>query len=412
MPPLPPSRNRWFLLSVVAVIFGVAIWYFGFQAEPPKASATGSMYRSRGKGAPPTPVRAVPVLRQDLVVRLRAIGTVAPLNTVAVRSRVEGQLLRVLFEEGQEVTKGQVLAEIDPLPFKIRLNQVEGSQRQNLSQLATARADLVRFKQLHAQTLVTQQQLEAQQSLVVEREGAVVADQAQVDDARRQLAYTKVEAPIPGRLGLRQIDVGNLVRPSDAVGLVVLTQMRPISVVFTVPEIDLPKVVAPMRAGEQLEVEAWDRSEQTRVATGVLKTVDNQIDLATGTLRLKAEFTNADEKLFPNQFVNIRLRVRTLVNAVVVPAAAVQYGSRGTYVFLINEKQEATIRDVVLGPIDGVNQAVLKGLEGGESVVLEGFDRLREGRSVVPIGAEPVKGEKGGKGEKKGKGEKAGKKDK
>jgi membrane fusion protein, multidrug efflux system len=412
MPPLPPSRNRWFLLSVVAVIFGVAIWYFGFQAEPPKASAMGSMYRSRGKGAPPTPVRAVPVLRQDLVVRLRAIGTVAPLNTVAVRSRVEGQLLRVLFEEGQEVTKGQVLAEIDPLPFKIRLNQVEGSQRQNLSQLATARADLVRFKQLHAQTLVTQQQLEAQQSLVVEREGAVAADQAQVDDARRQLAYTKVEAPIPGRLGLRQIDVGNLVRPSDAVGLVVLTQMRPISVVFTVPEIDLPKVVAPMRAGEQLEVEAWDRSEQTRVATGVLKTVDNQIDLATGTLRLKAEFTNADEKLFPNQFVNIRLRVRTLVNAVVVPAAAVQYGSRGTYVFLINEKQEATIRDVVLGPIDGVNQAVLKGLEGGESVVLEGFDRLREGRSVVPIGAEPVKGEKGGKGEKKGKGEKAGKKDK
>jgi multidrug efflux system membrane fusion protein len=325
---------------------------------------------------------------------------------------VEGQLLRVLFEEGQEVTKGQVLAEIDPLPFKIRLNQVEGSQRQNLSQLATARADLVRFKQLHAQTLVTQQQLEAQQSLVVEREGAVAADQAQVDDARRQLAYTKVEAPIPGRLGLRQIDVGNLVRPSDAVGLVVLTQTRPISVVFTVPEIDLPKVVAPMRAGEQLEVEAWDRSEQTRVATGVLKTVDNQIDLATGTLRLKAEFTNADEKLFPNQFVNIRLRVRTLVNAVVVPAAAVQYGSRGTYVFLINEKQEATIRDVVLGPIDGVNQAVLKGLEGGESVVLEGFDRLREGRSVVPIGAEPVKGEKGGKGDKKGKGEKAGKKDK
>lgn len=371
------------------------------------------MFRSRGKGnTAPTPVRAVPAVRQNLTVHLHAIGTVAPLNTVTVRSRVEGQLLRVAFEEGQEVAQGQLLAEIDPLPYKIRLNQMEAGQRQNQAQLTTARADLERFKQLHAQTLVTQQQLEAQQSLVAEREGAVAADQAQVDDARRQLAYTKIEAPIPGRLGLRQVDVGNLVRPGDAGGLVVITQTRPISVLFTVPEIDLQKVVEPIRAGERLEVDAWDRGEQTKLATGVLRTVDNQIDLATGTLRLKAEFPNSDEKLFPNQFVNVRLRVRTLADVVVIPAAAVQFGSRGTYVFLISEKKEAAVRDVVLGSSDGTNQEIVKGLQGGEAVILEGFDRLREGRPVVDIGGEAAKGEKAGKGDRKGKGEKSGKKEK
>jgi multidrug efflux system membrane fusion protein len=295
---------------------------------------------------------------------------------------------------------------------------VEAQQRQNQAQLQTVRADLERFKQLHAQTLVTQQQLEAQQAMVAEREGAAAADQAQVDDARRQLAYTKIEAPIPGRLGLRHVDAGNLVRSGDAGGLVVITQMRPIAVMFTVPEMDLQKVLEPLRAGEQLGVEAWDRSEQTRLASGFLKTMDNQIDLATGTLRLKAEFPNADERLFPNQFVNVRLRVRTLPNAVVIPAAAVQYGSRGTYVFIIDEKSLATVRDVVLGPADGALQAIAKGLEGGEKVVLEGLDRLREGRLVENVGAAPAKddqakkGEKSGKGERGGRGEKSGKKGK
>lgn len=413
MSPPPPARSRWFLYSAVALILAGAVWYFGFMAVPPKASGSGSMYRSRGKGnAIPVPVRAVPALRQNMLVHLRAIGTVVPLNTVTVRSRVEGQLLKVSFDEGQEVVQGQLLAEIDPLPYTIRLNQMEAGQRQNQAQLTTARADLERLKLLHAQTLVTQQQMEAQLSLVAEREGAVAVGQAQVDDARRQLAYTKIEAPIPGRLGLRQVDVGNMVRPGDATGLVVITQTRPIAVMFTVPENDLQKVVEPIRAGEQLEVEAWDRGEQVRLASGVLRTVDNQIELATGTLRLKAEFANADEKLFPNQFVNVRLRVRTLANAVVIPAAAVQFGSRGTYVFLINEKKEAMIRDVGLGPIDGPNQAITKGLEGGESVILEGFDRLREGRSVADVGNEPPKGEKSPKGERKAKGEKSGTKDK
>jgi multidrug efflux system membrane fusion protein len=205
------------------------------------------------------------------------------------------------------------------------------------------------------------------------------------------LAYTKVEAPIAGRLGLRQVDAGNIVRAGDAGGMVVITQTRPISVMFTIPEMELQKVVEPLRAGEQLAVEAWDRGEGIVLATGSLKTVDNQIDLATGTLRLKAEFANTDEKLFPNQFVNVRLRVRTLKSALVIPSVAVQYGSRGTYVYVVAAENKATVRDIVLGPSDGVLQSVTQGLQPGELVVLEGLDRLREGRlvSVVSDDAKP-----------------------
>ena len=411
----PSPRRNWLLYSMVALLFATGVWYFGFRTEPVKKMG-GNPFRSRGNTMP-VPVRAIPAAKQDLAVHLRAIGTVTPLNIVTVRSRVEGQILRVLFDEGQQVTQGQLLAEIDPLSYEIKLAQAVGKQRQNQAQMQTARADLERFKQLHAQTLVTQQQLEAQQSLVAEREGALAADQASVDDARRQLAYTKIDAPIPGRLGLRQVDAGNLVRPGDAGGLVVITQTRPITVMFTVPEMDLQKVLEPLRAGEHPEVEAWDRTEQIRLATGRLKTIDNQIDLATGTLRLKAEFPNDDEKLFPNQFVNVRLRVRTLTDAVVVPSAAIQYGSRGTYVYLANDQSQATVRDVVLGPSDGPFQAVTKGLSHGENVILEGLDRLREGRLISLVakdGAAPAKpaGEGAPKGEKSGKGERSKKKDK
>ncbi len=407
----PPTRRRWFIYALVALIFAGGVWYFGFYAEAPKVVSPFSFgSKSRGKNATPVPVRAVTAQRRNLSVYLHAIGTVVPINIVTVKSRVEGQLLSIGFEEGQAVEKGKVLAEIDPLSYKIRLSQVEANQRQNQSQLRTAKSDLERFVQLHGQKLVTQQQLEAQQALVAEKEGALAADQALVEDARRQLAYTRIDAPISGRLGLRQVDAGNLVRVGDAGGLVVITQMQPIAVSFTVPEIDLQKVVEPLRAGEQLEVEAWDRNDQNKLASGVLKTVDNQIDLATGTLRLKAEFANADEKLFPNQFVNIRLRVRTLNDVIVVPASTVQYGSRGPYVYLVSEEKKATVRDVVVGPADGSNQSIAKGLEVGDVVILEGVDRLREGRNVNVVGEAPPPGAKGPRGEK-GKGGKS-KKDK
>jgi multidrug efflux system membrane fusion protein len=205
-----------------------------------------------------------------------------------------------------------------------------------------------------------------------------------------QLGYTRVLAPIAGRVGLRRVDAGNLVRANDADGLVTITQTRPIAVMFTVPEVDLDKVVGPIRAGGQLVVEAWDRSERTQLAQGVLRTIDNQIDLATGTLKLKAEFPNADEKLFPNQFVNVRLQVSTLKDALVIPAAAVQFGSKGTYVYIVNEKNQSSIRPIVLGPTDGVLQSVTEGLAPGDAVVLEGLDRLREGKSVVVVKADAV----------------------
>lgn len=402
---MSPSSRRWFLYTIVALLFATGVWYFAFRAEPiPQRSSFGG-FRSK-KTNTPSPVRVVVAQKQDLAVHLRAIGTVTPLNTVTVRSRVEGPLLRVAFQEGQQVEQGQLLAEIDPTQYKIRLTQMEAQLRQNEGGLKAARSDLDRFKQLQAQNLVTQQQLEAQQALVSDREGAMAADQATVDDARRQLGYTRIEAPIAGRLGLRQVDAGNLIRPNDTNGLVVITKTRPITVMFTVPEIDLQKVLEPLRAGEALAVEALDRDEQKVLDRGTLKTVDNQIDLATGTLKLKAEFPNAEERLFPNQFVNVRLRVRTLKDAVVIPSAAVQFGSRGTYVYLVNADTQATVREVVIGPSDGDMQAILKGLEPGERVILEGIDRLREGRPVTLVGDEPAAGnkEKAGEAGKGGKG--------
>ena len=409
--PHPQSSRRWFIYSAVALVFAGGVWYFGFRAEAPKPSG-GSYFRSSKSNAQPVPVKAEAAQPRDLSVHLRAIGTVVPLNIVTVRSRVDGQLLRVAFSEGQEVTAGQLLAEIDPLPCQLRLTQMEGQLRLSESQLRTVRSDLERFKVLNAQTLISPQQLEAQQALVAEREGALATAQAQVEDARRQLAYTKVEAPIAGRLGLRQVDAGNIVRAGDAGGMVVITQTRPISVMFTIPEMELQKVVEPLRAGEQLVVEAWDRSEGVVLATGSLKTVDNQIDLATGTLRLKAEFANADEKLFPNQFVNVRLRVRTLKAALVIPSVAVQYGSRGTYVYVVSAENKATVRDIVLGPSDGAQQSITKGLQSGDLVVLEGVDRLREGRAVSVVSDDPAKAahSPGGEGAAKGDGAKKKKK--
>jgi len=380
--------RRWFLYAAVACALAAATWHFGFRSKPqrpryPQPAWAGTEFPLK------VPVRTVAARREDLPVHLKAIGSVTPLNTVTVKPQVDGQLLRVAFEEGQRVEQGAVLAEIDPAPYRIRLAQVEGQLRQNLARLESARSDLERIRNLYTQNLVTQQQLDIQQALVAEREGAVAADQAEVDNARLQLAYTRVEAPISGRAGLRRVDAGNLVRQSDANGIVVITQTRPISVTFTIPEVDLASVLEPYQAGETMVVEAWNRNETAILATGLLKTLDNQIDPATGTLRLKAEFANDDERLFPNQFVNVRMRVRTLENAIVIPSAAVQFGPRGTYVYIVDENNKAAIRDVVLGPLSGTLQAITQGLNPGDAVVLEGLDRLREGSNVV-ISNEPA----------------------
>lgn len=296
---LPPTRYRWFLYGFTVLLFVAGVWYFSIRKKNPEGRwGPNPAWAVTADGrSPAMPVRVAQAEHRDLPVYIKAIGTVTPLNTVTVQSRVDGQLLRVAFEEGQWVEKGQLLAEIDPEPYRIRLAQAEGQLGQSEAQVKTARADLERFQQLYEKNLVTNQQIEAQRALVSQREGALSSDQAAAENARLQLAYTKIEAPIAGRLGLRRVDAGNLIRANTTSGLVTITQTRPIAVMSTVPEVDLPKVLEPLRAGEKLVAEAWDRSEQNLLATGVLITVDNQIDLATGTLKIKAEFPNTNESL-------------------------------------------------------------------------------------------------------------------
>jgi multidrug efflux system membrane fusion protein len=380
------SHRRKFLYGAVIVAIAAAVWFFSSRSGHKERWYAQPAWA--GKEWPPnTPVRIAEAKLQDLPRHLQSIGTVTPLATVTVRSRVGGQIVRVTFEEGQRVERGQLLAEIDPAPFRIRLAQAEGQLQLADAQLATARADLNRIEPLATKNLVSAQELEAQRALVAQREGTRTTSQAQVDDARLQLAWTRIEAPISGRAGLRKIDVGNLVVANDTNGLVVITQTQPIAVSFTVPESELAAVVDPLRAGHPLAAEAWDRNETHVLATGVVKTADNQIDTATGTLRLKAEFANADERLFPNQFVNVRLALGSQRDALTIPTASVQFGSRGTYVYVVDAENKARVRDVTLGAADGALQAVVKGLQPGERVVVEGVDRLRDGRTVVIVTA-------------------------
>ncbi|GAA5236665.1 MdtA/MuxA family multidrug efflux RND transporter periplasmic adaptor subunit [Verticiella sediminum] len=341
----------------------------------------------RGQYAGPVPVTVVPARRAPLPIHLDAVGTVAPLGQALVRSRVDGELLEIRFAEGQEVQAGELLAVIDPRPYEIALAQARGQLRQIQAQLRNARADLARFRTLHQQDSVARRQLETQEALVREHEGSLQAQTAAVDEAQLRLDYTRVVAPIGGRVGLRRAHPGNLIQAADADGIALITQTRPISVLFSVSETRMAHILSALRAGEALAAQAWDRERREVLATGQVRTFDNQIDPATGTLQLRAEFANTEERLFPSQFVNVRLQVRTLDDAVVIPVDAVQYGARGTYVYLVDGEDRARTRSVVLGPTADGEVAVSEGLAGGEQVVLEGLDRLSEGRAVAVQGA-------------------------
>ena len=379
-----PSRLRLWLVGFVLLALGAtAYWYWG-QVEPrPRPLEGRARFR---EGNQPIPVRLAPVRTDTVNVQIRALGTVTPLNTVTVRSRLDGELVRVLFTEGQRVQQGALLAEIDPRPYQVALAQAQGQLEENQARLTNAQGDLARYEKLASEGLITGQQVTSQQALVQQYQGALQANQAQVNNARLQLVYAKIVAPIDGRLGLRQVDAGNLVRSTDPNGIVVITQMRPISVLFTVPEADLPAVLEGMRGSRRMGVEAWDRSDQRKLAEGSLQTVDNQIDTATGTIKLRAQFANTDEQLFPNQFVNVRLGVQTLRNAIVIPAAAVQRGSFGTFVYVVNDSSTVSIRRIELGPAEGDTVSVGSGLAANERIVLEGVDDLKEGAKVQIIG--------------------------
>jgi multidrug efflux system membrane fusion protein len=398
----------WFVL-VAALCLGGYYFYDRHQAQALAACKEAASKKGFGKGlGGPTPVVAVPARKAPINVFLDGLGTVTALRTVTVRSRVEGQLMRVHFEEGERVKQGQLLAEIDPRPFQVMLKQAEGQLARDEALLANARIDVERYRTLLAQDSIAKQQVDAQEALVRQYEGIVESDQGQVDSARLQLSYARITAPITGRVGLRQVDPGNIVRGSDANGIVVITQLAPIGVLFTVPQDSLPALMKRTRADERLPVEAWDREQKTRLAQGSLLAVDNLVDVATGTIKLKAQFKNGDNELFPNQFVNVRLKLETLENETVIAQSAVQRGGRGLFVYVVKDDMTVTARPVELGPADGPRVSVLKGIKPGERVVIDGIDRLREGTRVVlakrPEFKPSVDGGSGARRKGKGKG--------
>ena len=392
--PGPRKSRRWLFGLLMVLVIAVLCWWFwpdkkslenGAAAPASAGRNAGSARPGFGGSAEPTPVRVADVVTGDFPVYYKALGTVTAINTVNVRSRVAGELVKVNFQEGQRVKAGDLLAEIDPRSYEIALQQAQGTLAQNQAQLKNAQIDLQRYKGLFAEDSIARQTLDTQQALVGQYQGTIQTNQAAVNDAKLNLDFTRIRAPIAGRLGLRQLDIGNLVAANDTSALVVITQVQPITVAFTLPESELTPVLARYRSGAKLTVEAWDRGDTRKQATGVLGSLDNQIDTTTGTLKFKARFDNQDEALFPNQFVNVRLLSDTLKRVVLVPSAAVQYGVDGTFVYAMDGNDKVKIRQLKVGPTDGTNTVVEQGLAQGDRVVLEGTDRLRDGSRVEVV---------------------------
>jgi len=371
----PLWRRALWLAVIVLVIAGVAWWV---HTRPAPQSPGG-----RSGAGTPMPVVAAAAQKGDINVQLNGLGTVTPLATVTVRTQISGQLMRVAFQEGQMVKQGDLLAEIDSRPYEQQLANAQGQLTRDQALLANARIDLQRYRVLVAQDSIPKQQLDTQDSLVHQLEGTVISDQSQVDTAKLNITYCHIIAPVSGRVGLRQVDAGNYVQANDTNGLVVLTQLQPITAVFTLPEDSVPAVMKQLNAGATLQAVAYDRSQTTKLATGKLATADNQIDTTTGTLKLKAQFDNTDSALFPNQFVNIQLRVETLHDETVIPTAAVQRGAPGTFVYLVKPDDTVTVQAIKLGPAEGEKVSVRSGLSVGDRVVVDGADKLKDGAKIA-----------------------------
>jgi membrane fusion protein, multidrug efflux system len=371
----------WLFALGLIVLLGAGVWAVRVGSGNAQSKTSGPSAQA-GRTAP-VPVVAAAARESDVAVYLTGLGSVTPLNTVTVHTRVDGELTKVLFQEGQRVNAGDLLAEIDHRPYQVQLTQAQGQLARDEALLRNARVDLERYRTLVAEDSAPHQQLDTQVELVHQYEGMVETDRGQIDNVKLQLTYCRITAPLAGRLGLRLVDPGNIVHATDQNGLVVITQLQPIAVVFTIPEDSLPPVLAKLNAGIKLPVDAWDREQKQRLASGTLLTVDNQIDPTTGTVRLKAVFPNTDGRLFPSQFVNAHLRLDVKRGATVVPAAAIQQSAQGAFVYVVKPDHSATVRPVKIGVTEGDSAALDSGVSPSELVVVDGAERLREGSQVA-----------------------------
>lgn len=383
------SGRRWWVWALVLAIAAGGYWYYRSAHNKAQDSAAAPGGAGKAKGAAGIGNYAVPVVvataqSGDLPVYFNGLGSVTPLNTVTVHSRVDGQLINVAFKEGQFVREGDLVAEIDPRPSQVLLEQAQGQLAKDEAQRRDAEVNYERFKLLFTEGIIPKQQLDTQQAQVGQFDGAIKSDQAQINNAKLQLTYCRITAPISGRVGLRLVDPGNIIHATDATGLVVITQVQPISVVFALPQDQLPQVNDKLRKGVQLTVEAYDRDNTYKITSGKLLTIDNQIDLTTGTYKLKSLFDNKDNALFPNQFVNVHLLVDTKRGLTTVPVPAIQRGPQGTYVYVVGQGNTVNIRQVTIAQTTGNTAGISSGLKQGEVVVTDGQDKLQDGSKVVP----------------------------
>jgi membrane fusion protein, multidrug efflux system len=384
-------KSHWWqwLLGLVIIVGG--LWLYRTHnsasdsaAAGPGTTAGGTKGAAGNRGALSVPVVVATATKGDLPVFYNGLGSVTAYNTVTVRSRIDGQLQKVAFTEGQLVKAGDVLAEIDPRPYQVQLDQAQGALAKDVAQRKDAEVNFERYKLLFKEGVIPKQQLDTQESSVNQFDGAIQTDQATIDNAKLNLVYCRITAPISGRVGLRLVDAGNMIHATDTNGLVVITQLQPIAVMFNLPQDQLPVVYTKLRAGQQLTVEAFDRDNSAKIAEGKLLTIDNQIDATTGTYKLKSVFSNTDNALFPNQFVNVHLLVNTLKNVVLVPTTAILRGSQGIYVYSVLPDKTVKIRNVTISETNGNVTGISSGLNPGDVVVTDGQDKLQEGSKVDP----------------------------
>jgi multidrug efflux system membrane fusion protein len=387
----PPRRRNWLLWIVIVGALAAAAVYAWKKYESGAPSAKSEETSGR-PAQPPQTVRAAPVITGDMPLTIDALGTVTPFETVTIRTQIAGTLQSVGFTEGQTVKQGDFIAQIDPRPYEAALAQAQGQLAKDQALLGQAQSDLNRFQQLAKQDSIAMQQVSDQIALVAQDKAAIAADQAMVKTAELNVAYTHIVSPVTGRVGLRLVDPGNYLQPSDASGIVVITQIDPISVVFTTPESNLQRISARLDSGVKLPVTVLDRDNVHALATGTLTTFDSQIDVTTGTIKMRSTFDNPNGVLFPNQFVNVRLLVDTMTGATLAPNPAIQLGASGNFVYLLNDNSTVSKRDVVIGPADGKHTVITSGLAAGDKVVIDGVDRLRDGAKVKVVDNQPAAG--------------------